>query len=159
MVSGLVMIFSRESADRWLETANIRSISILFFIFVLLAATQDIAVDGWALTLLSRENIGHASTCQTIGMNIGYFLSFTIFLALNDANFCNSYFRSVAKEKGILSLSNYFHFWGWFYLIVTFLLIFKAERPHHNASPLASTSVDLVNVAAEVLSMEADRQN
>lgn len=34
------------------------SITALFFLLVLLAATQDIAVDGWALTLLSRKNVG-----------------------------------------------------------------------------------------------------
>jgi len=61
---------------------------------VLLAATQDIAVDGWALTLLSRRHVGWAATCQTVGMNVGYFASFTVFLALNDAGFCNAYFRA-----------------------------------------------------------------
>ena len=30
-----------------------------------------------------------ASTCQTVGMNTGYFASFTFFLALNDPSFCN----------------------------------------------------------------------
>lgn len=68
-------------------------VTTLFFFLVLLAATQDIAVDGWALTLLSKQNIGWASTCQTVGMNIGYFASFTVFLALNDPDFCNTYFR------------------------------------------------------------------
>ena len=38
-----------------------------------------------------------ASTCQTIGMNIGYFTSFTAFLALNDAGFCNKYLRRAAR--------------------------------------------------------------
>ena len=37
------------------------SITVLFFVLVLLAATQDIAVDGWALTLLSRRHIGCGS--------------------------------------------------------------------------------------------------
>ena len=37
-------------------------------------ATQDIAVDGWALTMLLRENVGYASTCNSIGQAIGYFL-------------------------------------------------------------------------------------
>lgn len=37
------------------------SITVLFFVLVLLAATQDIAVDGWALTLLSRKHIGCAA--------------------------------------------------------------------------------------------------
>lgn len=42
---------------------------------------------GWALTLLSQQNISYASTAQTIGLNCGYFLSFTVFLALNSADF------------------------------------------------------------------------
>ena len=40
------------------QEADVASITILFFVLVLLAATQDIAVDGWALTLLSRRHIG-----------------------------------------------------------------------------------------------------
>ena len=42
---------------------------------------------GWALTLLSQENLPYASTCQTIGLNTGYFASFTVFLALNSESF------------------------------------------------------------------------
>ncbi|KAL2621578.1 hypothetical protein R1flu_001783 [Riccia fluitans] len=142
MTSGLLMIFSAETADHWLETANVRSITSLFFIFVLLAATQDIAVDGWALTLLSRKNIGHASTCQTVGINSGYFLSFTIFLALNDAEFCNKYLRRSSSTKGLLSLSNYFYFWGWFYVVTTILLLYKSEKPYHNTHISMSSGSD-----------------
>ena len=42
---------------------------------------------GWALTLLSKENLSYASTAQTIGLNTGYFLSFTVFLAFNSVEF------------------------------------------------------------------------
>ena len=42
---------------------------------------------GWALTLLSADNLSYASTCQTIGLNTGYFASFTVFLALNSVDF------------------------------------------------------------------------
>ena len=42
---------------------------------------------GWALTLLSKENLSYASTAQTIGLNTGYFLSFTVFLAFNSLEF------------------------------------------------------------------------
>jgi hypothetical protein len=42
---------------------------------------------GWALTLLSEENLSYASTCQTIGLNTGYFASFTVFLALSSEAF------------------------------------------------------------------------
>lgn len=40
------------------EHADVASITALFFLLVLMAATQDIAVDGWALTLLARNNVG-----------------------------------------------------------------------------------------------------
>jgi PAT family acetyl-CoA transporter-like MFS transporter 1 len=47
----------------------------------------DIAVDGWALTLLSPANLSYASTAQTIGLAVGYTMSFTVFLALNSVEF------------------------------------------------------------------------
>lgn len=50
-------------------------------------ALADIAVDGWALTLLSQENLSYASTAQTVGLNTGYFMSFTVFLAFNSVDF------------------------------------------------------------------------
>jgi PAT family acetyl-CoA transporter-like MFS transporter 1 len=42
---------------------------------------------GWALTLLSPENVSYASTAQTVGLNSGFFMSFTCFLALNNVEF------------------------------------------------------------------------
>ena len=53
----------------------------------MLSDAADIAVDGWALTLLSKENLSYASTAQTIGLNTGYFLSFTVFLSFNSVEF------------------------------------------------------------------------
>lgn len=41
-----------------LEAGNAAGVTSLFFLLVLLAATQDIAVDGWALTLLSKQHVG-----------------------------------------------------------------------------------------------------
>lgn len=112
---------------------DVTKITIFFFILVLLMATQDIAVDGWALTMLSKSNISYASTCQTIGLSIGYFVSYTIFLALNSPEFCNSYLRQEPSEEGILSLGQYMWFWGVIYIIVTVLIaLFKTERKEYN---------------------------
>jgi hypothetical protein len=93
---------------------------------------QDIAVDGWALTLLSRRHVGYASTCQTVGMNMGYFTSITVFLALNDASFCNRFLRAAnaAAPLGLVSLTSYMRFWAFAYAIVTLAVwLLKAERP------------------------------
>jgi hypothetical protein len=42
------------------SAGNAAGVTALFFGLVLLAATQDVAVDGWALTLLSaRSHLAH----------------------------------------------------------------------------------------------------
>jgi PAT family acetyl-CoA transporter-like MFS transporter 1 len=43
--------------DDYLDSAaspNVKLLTVAFFILNFLAATQDIAVDGWALTMLHR---------------------------------------------------------------------------------------------------------
>ena len=83
---------------------------------------------GWALTLLSTDNLSYASTAQTIGLNTGYFLSFTVFLAFNSPELANKYFRSTPLDYGLVSLGGYLKFWGWMYLFVTLWLArFKKE--------------------------------
>ncbi|MCP9264025.1 hypothetical protein DINM_006950 [Dirofilaria immitis] len=54
------------------STPNVFLLMLSFLPLNFLAATQDIAVDGWALTMLSRENVGHASTCNAAGQTIGF---------------------------------------------------------------------------------------
>ncbi|KAJ2884664.1 hypothetical protein IWW38_005403, partial [Coemansia aciculifera] len=102
---------------------NIHEIMYLFLAIVFLSATQDIAVDGWALTLLSKENLSYASTCQTVGINCGFFLSFTVFLALNSTEFSNKYIFSTPREEGFLQLGPYMAFWAVIYVVVTLYLI------------------------------------
>lgn len=76
--------------------------------------------------------MGYASTCQTIGMNIGYFTSFTVFLALNDPEFCNKYLRVQPSGVGIVTLSSYLRFWGYAYAITTVMLFAKQEAETTN---------------------------
>ena len=60
---GCVLLFLARHAKDIVEAPKVYSVTALFFALIFLAATQDIAVDGWALTLLSRPNLGYASTC------------------------------------------------------------------------------------------------
>ncbi|KAJ2612699.1 hypothetical protein H4S08_002582 [Coemansia sp. RSA 1365] len=115
---------------------HIHEITYLFLAIVFLSATQDIAVDGWALTLLSEENLPLASTCQTVGINCGFFLSFTVFLALNSVEFSNKYIFSEPRNAGFLQLGPYMAFWALAYVVVTlYLIVFKREaRPTEDES-------------------------
>lgn len=61
LVSAAMLVWCAGWAQERLAAADVGAITGLFFVLVLLAATQDIAVDGWALTLLSRKHIGWVS--------------------------------------------------------------------------------------------------
>lgn len=112
LASGAAMLAGAGAVQARLDAGDAVGITAAFGLLVLLAATQDIAVDGWALELLSQENVGWASTCQTVGMNIGYFLSFTVFLALNDPEFCNAWLRApgAPSDQGDLADDGFFCF-------------------------------------------------
>ncbi|KKA29798.1 hypothetical protein TD95_003097 [Thielaviopsis punctulata] len=104
-----------------------------WFFLVLMCATQDIAVDGWALTLLTPGNVSYASTAQTVGLTAGQFLSYTVFLAFNSSEFANRWFRAVPSDEGLMTLGGYLTFWGWAYIIVTLgLAVLKKEERTRN---------------------------
>lgn len=135
---GFFMLLLSQYVDKWLGSKNvapnIEILTILFFSLNFLAATQDIAVDGWALTMLKKANVGHASTCNSVGQTAGFFLSYVLFMALESPTFCNQYLRSTPTEEGIVTLPSFLNFWGWIFLITTTLVaIFKKETEESRA--------------------------
>lgn len=122
-----------ESFDA-LQSMNVKGVTIFFFVLYFLMATQDIAVDGWALTMLSKPNRGKGPVCNSIGQNIGYFMSFVGFLALNDAESSETLWRPLLRLKsrpgeGLVSLGAFIRFMGGFMVVVTtFVAIFKSEN-------------------------------
>lgn len=108
---------------------DVRFFTGVFLAFIFAAATQDIAVDGWALTLLSKPNLSYASTAQTIGLNVGHALSFTLFLALNSVEFSNRWLRSKPLETPVVTLGGYLCFWAIVYWAFTlWLAVAKREE-------------------------------
>ncbi|KAI8621518.1 acetyl-coenzyme A transporter 1-domain-containing protein [Chytriomyces sp. MP71] len=132
-ITGFFMLFLSTSIDDYVSPAStspvpVTFLALTFAALVFLCATQDIAVDGWALTLLSEENKAYASTAQTIGLNSGYFLSFTVFLALNSTEFCEKYLG--IKDGPLILLGQYLGFWGVMFLVCDlWLIIMKNEGP------------------------------
>lgn len=132
---------------------NISSLVWYFGLLVFLCATQDICVDGWALTILSKQSLSYASTAQTVGLNMGYFLSFTIFISLNSSEFINKYFRTIPKPYGLISLGGYMQFAGYVYILLTVYMIFyTTENPGRKSRhflPRHSKSEDKDKVVVE----------
>lgn len=117
------------------SSMNVRGVTTFFFVLYFLMATQDIAVDGWALTMLSKKNRGRGPICNSIGQNIGYFLSFVGFLALNDAESSEKMWRPLFglpsnPTKGLVSLKGFLRFMGGFMVLTTLIVaVLKRELP------------------------------
>jgi len=124
---------------------------------------------GWALTLLSDENLSYASTCQTIGLNTGYFASFTVFLALNseafryvpvETAFSPSFLlirRLVHSNKWgipLLSLGTYLRFWSVICFSVTIWLTFFQKEVGIFAAPMFTQLTHQISQRKEIFKGE-----
>jgi len=151
ILTGVVMLVAAPYVDAWMghpldgtgtgggdvggggeEDAAGPQVAVLtgFFLFLyFLMATQDIVVDGWALTMLSRENVGYASICNSIGQSFGFFLANQGFIALSDATWCHRYLGT-EEGQSVATLSGFMTICGWVFVILTVLItVFKTERP------------------------------
>ena len=120
---GLTLLFTARNLD-WLiyhREADIRALSAIFFLIYFLLASQDIAVDGWALSMLSRKNVGMASTCNAVGQTAGFFISFTGYLVLN------SFFE--------VQLGSFISFWGGIFLFSAACVLQKSETTRESSIP------------------------
>ena len=95
---------------------------------VFFSSTQDIGVDGWVLTLLSKENVGWGSVSQSIGQYFGVFISSSFFINLNSIKFCNDYIFSTPQIVPLLTAKQFFLFFAFFIFIINFFIHFYVEE-------------------------------
>lgn len=117
LLIGLMLLGLSASLNSLLysEEPQIRSLTAAFFMLFFLCATQDIAVDGWALTMLRKENVGYAATCNAVGQSFGSALSFAGCMAL--------------EHFKVLSLSSFMFLWGIIFIVVTLAVgVAKTEK-------------------------------
>lgn len=133
-VTGFLMIYGSQFLDLWMgdlygSSPDVNTLFLFFFSLYFLMASQDIAVDGWALTILSRENVGYASICNTIGQTFGAFLANQGFVALSDPLWCHRYL-GMNNGQSLINPSEFMNFWGWVFIITTTVICsIKAEKP------------------------------
>ncbi|CAD8176023.1 unnamed protein product [Paramecium pentaurelia] len=75
----------------------------LFYYYITLMvclSTSDTAIDGWSVTLLS--NVAQQSVCQTFGQQVGWFISQSIFILLNQNNIIS--FAQYQSSLGIICI-------------------------------------------------------
>ena len=127
----IVISFYLESL---LVQLRVTELTIIFLFIIFLTATQDICVDGWALSLFASSNVIWQSTSQMIGQPIGTFIGSQILLTFESANMTNRFIRQpfgiADKPYGLFTLTHFVRFWGMIFLFVTCIvaLLFR-ERP------------------------------
>jgi len=120
-IIGVVMLRSTSLLNELLGplsggTTNVRGLTALFLCLYFLAATQDVAVDGLALSILSPRNRELGATCNAIGQTLGYFLAYAGFLSLN--------------ALGLVSLGSFMGVWGWVFLASTLCVALARGDDH-----------------------------
>lgn len=134
LLCGFLMLYGSQHIDIWIgkgsnETASssldVQTLTAFFSALYFLMATQDIAVDGWALTMLSRANVGYASTCNAIGQVLGFFFANQGFIVLSDQKWCQKF---LSLDLPLFDLSSFMCFWGVVFVVLTILVwIFQSE--------------------------------
>jgi len=129
---GLLILYMASNIDNWLPESgkpNLKMLIIVIFLVNILSATQDIVVDGWALTLLNkwavqrdtilffteilinfdfinRKNVGYASTCNSVGVPFGMFIGSVCFTLLVSDQFNTTYFRATPGTGGLITMKS-----------------------------------------------------
>lgn len=149
LICGIILLSAASQVHAWIgekptsehpgevpagTEANVLALTLFFAFQFLLMATQDIAVDGWALTLLSEENVGYAMVCNNIGQSVGYFLAFNGLISFTDPIWSarNRDYIPHWKSEGdvMMSLEGFFRGTGVLFVLSTLLIgLFKAEAP------------------------------
>jgi PAT family acetyl-CoA transporter-like MFS transporter 1 len=134
LLIGVSMLFAARYADEWLGNGvesppKILILTSVFFLMRVFAATQDVAVDGLALCLLKKRNIGHVATCEVIGISAGWSIGYVVLLVLESSDFSNTYIFSEPQAGGLITLGDFLKFWSIIYFGATVLIaIFKKEN-------------------------------
>jgi len=119
LLIGAMMLYVAARMPVWLGEGEghgklqIVNLTFCYLVLYVCCATQDIAVDGWALTMLKRRNVGYASTCNTIGQTLGYFEAFVLIMAL--------------VEPGYVSFSTFTVVHGVLFIVIT-VFVFAVKR-------------------------------
>lgn len=146
LVIGLTATLMAHSIQTWVSSGNVTMLTPTFILLLAMTATQDIAVDGWSLTMLRKSNVSYASTCQSLGLSLGYFSTFTVFLAFSNADFCDNYIRPLmffsSGTGGVVDLRSVLRTAGLYYLFLTvYISFFKHEMPESDCSKKTDNDV------------------
>ncbi|CAF1298887.1 unnamed protein product [Adineta ricciae] len=151
LLTAVVLLIASFFIESLVVQNHVVILTIIFFIVVFLTATDDVCIDGFAITLFATTNPQWASTSQGIGQTFGRFLGSSFLLTLESANFTNKFIRAPlalpSQTSGLFSLAQFIRVVAVIFVLVTICVIFvreKQETVHaddHKASDLSLMKV------------------
>ena len=111
-------------------------LTFIYFIGTLFMATGDVAIDGWAISLFSRENTALVGICGRFGGAFGFFIGFNVALLLHDPEFCQGVRTSFGLKNSsnpLMTFDNCIYYTGLVYFLVSLIIAVIKEK---NASDL-----------------------
>jgi PAT family acetyl-CoA transporter-like MFS transporter 1 len=133
LLIGFLLYYLSKRYEYLLTSGGVPELTVIFFALYFLAATQDIAVDGWALTMLSKKNVGYAGTCNSVGQTAGYFLAFSGFFGLS--------------KLGICSLTSFMQIWSILFLLLTVVVaVVKTENDDEDIGSVIQIYKEMLSV-------------
>ncbi|CAF0889574.1 unnamed protein product [Adineta steineri] len=138
IILGIMFIILSFYLEQLLTQLYITNLTIIFFFIILFIATQDICVDGWALTLFTTSNIVWQSISQMIGQPLGLFLGSSVLLTFESANATNKLIRQpfgfTQQPYGLFTLAQFLRFWGIMFLITTCVVTILFRKHHQDST-------------------------
>jgi PAT family acetyl-CoA transporter-like MFS transporter 1 len=128
ILTGVTYLILSFYIEEMISSKNVYILTMVMFAVLTFIATHDIAVDGLAIEILHYDNRMYGSSCQTIGVVLGYYISYTGFLTLNSTRFCNAMFGT-SLDSGILEMSDYLRICGGVMILSGILLGILLHEP------------------------------
>jgi len=137
-IYALISFFLSWNVQFYIDEFNVKALFIFGLSCIILIAVQDVAVDGWVLTILTEDYISYGPATQTIGLMLGSLISYNLFIPLNSTYFCNKYLYSVAKTEPLLTVETFWYCNALFVLGITIFVHFFVKEKELKAEESAS---------------------
>jgi PAT family acetyl-CoA transporter-like MFS transporter 1 len=127
LITAAILLLLSFYIESLITTNRVVLLTVVFFALIFLTATEDICVDGLAISLFAATNPQWASTSQTVGQTFGRFVASSFLMTFESANFTNKFIRQPLslplQTSGLFSLEQFVRFVAVTFLIVTVCLM------------------------------------
>ncbi len=158
LITAVILLFLSFYIESLVATNSIVILTVIFFTIIFLTATEDICVDGLAISLFAATNPQWASTSQAIGQTLGRFLGSSFLLTFESANFTNTFIRKPLslplQTSGLFSLEHFVRFVAVAFLIVTScLIVFLREKEVLNVNGEETNDLSLIKTYLSIIKL------